>query len=69
MAFPAFFDQAPVLRLHDPLAQLLGAATDGVIEYRYADAVRVAGHSCPTVAGAWLCACAACCWSMPTTRR
>lgn len=56
MAFPAFFDQAPVLRLHDGLAQLLGATPDGVIEYRYADAVRLAGHSCPTVAGAWLCA-------------
>ncbi|MBO9716891.1 MAG: hypothetical protein J7507_08765 [Pseudoxanthomonas sp.] len=56
MAFPAFFDQAPVLRLHDGLSQLLGATPDGIIEYRYADAVRLAGHSCPTVAGAWLCA-------------
>ncbi|WP_298579526.1 hypothetical protein [uncultured Luteimonas sp.] len=56
MGFPAFFEQAPVLRLHDGLAELLGAPSDGVIEYRYADAVRLAGHSCPTVAGAWLCA-------------
>lgn len=56
MAFPEFFDQAPVLYLRDGLAQLLGATPDGVIEYRYADAVRLAGHSCPTVAGAWLCA-------------
>ena len=56
MGFPAFFDQAPVLRLHDGLSQLLGATADGLIEYRYADAVRLAGHSCPTVAGAWLCA-------------
>ncbi|KAF1686667.1 hypothetical protein B1992_07105 [Pseudoxanthomonas broegbernensis] len=56
MAFPAFFDQAPVLRLRDGLAELLGAAPDGIVEYRYADAVRLAGHSCPTVAGAWLCA-------------
>jgi len=56
MGFPAFFDQAPVLRLRDGLAALLGASDDGVIEYRYADAVRLAGHSCPTVAGAWLCA-------------
>ena len=30
-----------------------------MIEYHYADAVRLAGHSCPTVAGAWLSACAA----------
>lgn len=56
MAFPAFFDQAPVLRLHDGLSELLGATPDGIIEYRYADAVRLAGHSCPTVASAWLCA-------------
>lgn len=54
MAFPAFFEQVPTLQLQDPLAQLLGATPDGVIEYRYADAVRLAGHSCPTVAGAWL---------------
>ena len=56
MAFPAFFDAAPVLRMHDGLSELLGATPDGIIEYRYADAVRLAGHSCPTVAGAWLCA-------------
>ena len=56
MGFPAFFAQAPVLRLRDGLSELLGATPDGVIEYHYADAVRLAGHSCPTVAGAWLCA-------------
>jgi hypothetical protein len=54
MAFPAFFAQAPRVALHDPLAQLLGASDDGLIEYGYEDAVRLAGHSCPTVAGAWL---------------
>ena len=52
--FPAFFAQAPTQRVRDPLAQFLGAATDGVLEYHYADAVRLAGHSCPTVAGAYL---------------
>ncbi|HJP98576.1 MAG TPA: hypothetical protein VJ862_08455 [Rhodanobacteraceae bacterium] len=40
--------------MHDGLAQLLGASDDGMIEYHYADAVRLAGHSCPTVAGGWL---------------
>ncbi|MFC4297499.1 MAG: FmdE family protein [Castellaniella sp.] len=54
MAFPAFFAQAPRVALHDPLAGLLGASDDGLIEYGYEDAVRLAGHSCPTVAGAWL---------------
>ena len=37
---PAFYAQAPSISLR--------------MEYRYADAVRLAGHSCPTVAGAWL---------------
>ncbi|HEU0196625.1 MAG TPA: hypothetical protein VFQ88_05325 [Nevskiaceae bacterium] len=56
MAFPAFFDEVPVLRLHDGLCQLLGASDNGILEYHYSDAVRLAGHSCPTVAGAWLMA-------------
>ena len=59
MAFPDFFAEVPALRVHDGLAQLLGASGDGVIEYHYADAVRLAGHSCPTVAGGWLSARAA----------
>jgi formylmethanofuran dehydrogenase subunit E len=37
-----------------PLARFLGAAADGVIEYQYADVVKLAGHSCPTVASAYL---------------
>ena len=40
--------------MHDRLAEFLGAADGGVIEYRYADAVKLAGHSCPTIAGAYL---------------
>ena len=56
MALAGFFDQVPPLRLRDCLAQLLGASDDGIITYRYTDAVRLAGHSCPTVAGAWLSA-------------
>lgn len=57
--FPAFFAEAPRIRVRDPLAAFLGAARDGVLEYGYADAVRLAGHSCPTVASAWLMARAA----------
>lgn len=53
MSFPAFFDQVPSITLRDPLADLLGSATGGLISYGYADAVRLAGHSCPTVAGAY----------------
>jgi hypothetical protein len=54
MSFPDFFDQAPTITVHDGLAEFLGACTDGMITYRYIDAVRLAGHSCPTVAGAYL---------------
>jgi hypothetical protein len=56
MAFPDFYEQVPNLTLRDPLADVLGAAADGIFEYRYIDAVKLAGHSCPTVAGAWLMA-------------
>lgn len=54
MSFPEFFAAVPRLTLHDPLAELLGAAENGRIEYGYTDAVKLAGHSCPTVAGAYL---------------
>jgi hypothetical protein len=54
MQTPAFFDAVPAIVVADPLAEALGAAAGGVIEYRYVDAVKHAGHSCPTVAGAWL---------------
>lgn len=54
MNYPDFYEQAPVIRTRDPFAEMLGAAQDGVLEYHYADAVRLAGHSCPTVAGAFL---------------
>ena len=53
MNYPAFFDRLPVIRLVDPLAEFLGVSEEGVLEYRYLDAVKLAGHSCPTVAAAW----------------
>lgn len=52
--FPSFFNQAPTITVRDPLADFLGAAENGILTYRYADAVRLCGHSCPTVAGAYL---------------
>jgi formylmethanofuran dehydrogenase subunit E len=54
MTYPAFFDDVAPITLYDPLAEFLGAVDDGLIEYRYLDAVKLAGHSCPTVAGAYL---------------
>jgi hypothetical protein len=56
MLLPEFFAHIPTITLRDPLAELLGAAEGGLIEYGFADAVKLAGHSCPTVAGAWLMA-------------
>lgn len=49
-----FFAAVASVTLYDPLAAMLGAARDGLIEYGYGDAVKLAGHSCPTVAGAYL---------------
>jgi formylmethanofuran dehydrogenase subunit E len=54
MSYPDFFAAVPRVTLHDPLAERLGAAENGLIEYGYTDAVKLAGHSCPTVAGAYL---------------
>ncbi|CAN5806529.1 FmdE family protein [soil metagenome] len=54
MSFPDFYQQAPTITVHDALAQLLGACSDGILTYHYLDAVRLTGHSCPTVAGAYL---------------
>jgi hypothetical protein len=54
MKFPDFFDAAPRIRLRDPLAAFLGASEGGFLEYGYGDAVKLAGHSCPTVASAYL---------------
>lgn len=53
MKHPDFFDAVPRISLYDPLAEFLGAAEGGILEYGYFDAVRLAGHSCPTVASAY----------------
>lgn len=50
-----FFDEAPEIRVKDPLAYILGAMeADGVLVYKYADVVKMAGHSCISVAGAYM---------------
>lgn len=53
MNTPDFYAAVPTLRLRDPLADFLGAAEAGLLEYGYLDAVKLAGHSCPTVAAAY----------------
>lgn len=54
MTYPEFFKQIPTITLHDPLANFLGNFESGLITYEYLDLVKMAGHSCPTVAGAYL---------------
>lgn len=51
---PAFFAHAPRIRMYEPLAVFLGGSEDGLFDYTYLDAVKLAGHSCPTVAGSFL---------------
>jgi hypothetical protein len=59
MNYPDFFDALPKISLYDPLAEFLGASKDGILQYGYFDAVRLAGHSCPTVAVAYWSTCKA----------
>ena len=54
MKYPEFYDRAPIFKLYDPLSDFLGATEDGVVEIGYLDCVKLAGHSCPTVAGAYV---------------
>jgi len=52
--YPQFFDKIEPITLRDELSEFLGTFEDGVVEFRYLDVVKSAGHSCPTVAGAYL---------------
>ncbi len=52
--FPDFFAQVPGITTFDPLALTLGTVSDGIIKFKYTQIVKSAGHSCPTVAGAYL---------------
>jgi hypothetical protein len=54
MTYPQFFNKIPTIKLQDDLASFLGAFEDGIIEFSYLDIVKSAGHSCPTVLGAYL---------------
>ena len=56
MKYPAFFDKVPAIQLQDPLSNVLGAFENGKMEISYLECVKLAGHSCPTVAGAYLMA-------------
>lgn len=49
-----FYAGIEPIKMRDPLASFLGAIEpDGVLVYRFEDAVKLAGHSCPAVATAY----------------
>lgn len=54
MVYPKFFDSVERIKVVDPLSNVLGAFEMGKYEFNYLDVVKSAGHSCPTVAGAYL---------------
>ena len=56
MSYPKFFDSIESIKVKDPLSNVLGAFENGEYEISYLDVVKSAGHSCPTVAGAYLMA-------------
>jgi formylmethanofuran dehydrogenase subunit E len=54
MSYPKFFDEVESIKLKDPLSQVLGAFENGEYDITYLEVVKAAGHSCPTVAGAYI---------------
>ena len=54
MNYPIFFNNIPTITLQDPLSNFLGTFENGVVKFSYLDIVKSAGHSCPTVAGAYI---------------
>ena len=54
MKYPKFFEKVETITFKDSLSEFLGTFDDGIITYTYLDVVMSAGHSCPTVAGAYL---------------
>lgn len=55
MKYPHFFDEIEKIVLQDDLALALGTFENGIVEFSYLDVVKSAGHSCPTLSGAYLC--------------
>ena len=54
MNYPEFFNEVKSIKTVDPLSAVLGTFEGGEIEFTYLDVVKAAGHSCPTVGGAYL---------------
>ena len=52
--YPEWFDDVESITLYDGLSEVLGTFKEGIIKIKYLPIVKMAGHSCPTVAGAYL---------------
>lgn len=54
--FRDFLAEVRPIRFKEPLAETLGAfkSEDAVLEHSFVDVAKMAGHACPTVAGAYL---------------
>jgi len=49
-----FYDLVEPIRLKDPLAYFLGSMEEGeLFIFKYPDVIKLAGHSCPAVSGAY----------------
>ena len=55
--FREFLTAVEPIRFREPFAATLGVFTrdDAVLEYTFVDVVKMAGHACPTTAGAYMC--------------
>lgn len=55
--FKDFFREIRPIKFKEPLGETLGAfrKEGAVLEYSFIDVVKMAGHACSTVAGAYLC--------------
>ena len=56
MKYPDFFDEIEHIVLKDELCEFLGSTEKGIIEISYLEIVKMAGHSCAVVSGAYLMA-------------
>lgn len=54
MSYPKFYDSVETIKVKDQLSNILGTFDNGEYEFSYKEIVKSAGHSCPTVAGAYL---------------
>ena len=56
MKYPGFFDEIEHILLKDDLSEFLGSTEGGIIDFSYLEIVKMAGHSCGVVSGAYLMA-------------